>query len=145
MPCPLFWQHIPGWYEQIFRDRGTPRFSRTAKGHTDRWPSNRWLRVILHLQTQRSVYTLHYPLRMLSRFCAFPFKISDYVWQENVHKTKGSFRIKRNDTDIIQSWINGKITYLRPLVIVGVRGGRTGEGDGVGFHSYAGNLSSPGA
>lgn len=82
---------------------------------------------------------------MLSRFHAFPFKISHDVLQENVHETKVSFRIKKNDTDIIQSWINGKITYLRPLVIVGVRGGRTGEGNGEGFHSYAGNLSSPGA
>lgn len=40
---------------------------------------------------------------MLSRFHAFPFKISHDVLQENVHETKVSFRIKKNDTDIIQS------------------------------------------
>lgn len=51
----------------------------------------------------------------------------------NVHKMEVSLKIP--ETEIIQSWINGKITYLRPLVIVGVRGGGTGEVDGVGLHS----------
>lgn len=38
----------------------------------------------------------------------------------------------------------GEITHLRPLVIVGVWGAGTLEVDGVGFHSYTGNLSGPG-
>lgn len=52
---------------------------------------------------------------------------------EYVHKTEA--KLKEPEKELSQLWINGKIIYLRPLVIVAVRGGTTGEVDGVGLHS----------
>lgn len=55
-----------------------------------------------------------------------------------------SFHIHYINSECLAGFIHYQMTYLRPLVTVGVRGGGTGGVDGVGFHSYVGNLAIPG-